>query len=172
MVPKCLTYSWSYDWICHWQCCLSIRRYSTNFRAKHWRKFDLCYSIHSGLLHRKCVEFLFCQTTLFNLFENSRRLGKRKKNEIEQMASCGLMVRTLIKSFFLNIWHLILFAQRSLVIVYGTIQVLRQQRSGWVGSKNGNFCWFTVLPIYSDVGGWVGLKKPKTCLRNTWMVPK
>ena len=96
IVPKCLTYSWSNDWICYWQCCLSIRRYSTNFRAKHWRKFDLCYSIHSGLLHRKCVELLFCQTTLFNLLENSRRLGKRKKNEIEQMASCGLMVRTTI----------------------------------------------------------------------------
>ena len=28
---------------------------------------------------------------------------------------------------------------------YGTIQVLRQQRGGWVGSENGNFCWFTVL---------------------------
>jgi hypothetical protein len=23
---------------------------------------------------------------------------------------------------------------------YGTIQVLRQQRGGWVGSENGNFC--------------------------------
>ena len=27
----------------------------------------------------------------------------------------------------------------------GTIQVLRQQRGGWVWSENGNFCWFTVL---------------------------
>ena len=107
MVPKCLTYSWSNDWICYWQCCLSIRRYSTNFRAKHWRKFDLCYSIHSGLLYRKCVEFLFCQTTLFNLLENSRRLGKRKKNEIEQMASCGLMVRILQHFFSFELFEII-----------------------------------------------------------------
>ena len=27
----------------------------------------------------------------------------------------------------------------------GTIQVLPRQRGGWVGSENGNFCWFTVL---------------------------
>ena len=25
--------------------------------------------------------------------------------------------------------------------------------------------------IYADIGGWVGLKKQKTCWRNTWMVP-
>ena len=27
----------------------------------------------------------------------------------------------------------------------GTIQVLRHQRGGWVGSENGNLWWFTVL---------------------------
>ena len=27
----------------------------------------------------------------------------------------------------------------------GTIQVLRHQRGGWVGSENGNFWWLTVL---------------------------
>ena len=54
---------------------------------------------------------------------------------------------------------------------YGTIQVLRQQRGGWVGSENGNFCWFTVHTIYAKVSRWMGLKKPKTCWRNTWMVP-
>ena len=31
----------------------------------------------------------------------------------------------------------------------GTIQLLRQQRGGWVVSENGNFCWHR----------WVGLKK-------------
>ena len=35
-----------------------------------------------------------------------------------------------------------------------TIQVLRQQRSGWVESENGNFCWFTVLFMLTYVGGW------------------
>ena len=44
----------------------------------------------------------------------------------------------------------------------GTIQVLRQQRGGWVGSENGNFL-LIYSTIYADVGGWVGLKKPKTC---------
>ena len=39
-----------------------------------------------------------------------------------------------------------------------------------LGSENGIFCWF-YNTIYADVGGWVGLKKPKTCWRNTWMVP-
>ena len=49
----------------------------------------------------------------------------------------------------------------------GTIQVLRQQRSGWMGSENGNFFWFTVLFMLC-VGG---PKKTITCWRNTWMVP-
>ena len=32
----------------------------------------------------------------------------------------------------------------------------------WVGSENGNFR-LIYSTIYADVGGWVGLKKPKTC---------
>ena len=32
-----------------------------------------------------------------------------------------------------------------LTICWGSIQVLRHQRGGWVGSENGNFWWFTVL---------------------------
>ena len=44
----------------------------------------------------------------------------------------------------------------------GTIQVLRQQRSGWMGTENGNFL-LICNTIYADIGGWVVLKKPKTC---------
>ena len=36
----------------------------------------------------------------------------------------------------------------------GAIQVLRQQRGGWVGSENGKFCCFTVLFMLTSVGGW------------------
>ena len=42
----------------------------------------------------------------------------------------------------------------------------------WVGVVRK---WQSLLiynTIYADVGRWVGLKKPKTCWRNTWMVPK
>ena len=49
-----------------------------------------------------------------------------------------------------------------------TIQVLRQQRGGWVGSENGTF---TDLQYYLCWRRWVGLEKPKTCWRNTWTVP-
>ena len=31
------------------------------------------------------------------------------------------------------------------MLIIGSIQVLRHQRGGWVGSENGNFWWFTVL---------------------------
>ena len=43
-------------------------------------------------------------------------------------------------------------ATMSKIFLLGTIQVLRQQRSGWVGSENGNLIYNT---IYADVGGWV-----------------
>ena len=49
-----------------------------------------------------------------------------------------------------------------LKICLGTIHVLRQQRGGWVGSENADLQY-----IYADVGEWLGLKKPKTCRRNT-----
>ena len=49
---------------------------------------------------------------------------------------------------------------------FGTIQVLRQQKGGWVGSENGNFCWFTVLFMLK----WVGLKNAKNMLE--WSVGK
>ena len=42
----------------------------------------------------------------------------------------------------------------------GTIQVLPQQRGGWMGSEDGNFL-LIYSTIYADVGGWVGLKKQK-----------
>ncbi len=49
---------------------------------------------------------------------------------------------------------------KSFCIFIGGIQVLCQQRGGW-GQK------MAILLIYStinaDVGGWVGLKKPKSC---------
>ena len=35
----------------------------------------------------------------------------------------------------------------------GTIQILRNHWTGWVGSKNGHFCLLSVNR------GWVGLKK-------------
>ena len=38
------------------------------------------------------------------------------------------------------------------------------------GQKMAISCSF-YSNVYADVGGWVGLKKPKTCRRNTWMVP-
>ena len=55
-------------------------------------------------------------------------------------------------------------------LYYGTIQVLRQQRGGWVGSEKWQFL-LIYSTIYADIGEWVGLKKPETCWRNTWMVP-
>ena len=47
----------------------------------------------------------------------------------------------------------------------GNIQVLRQQRGGFVGSENGNFL-LIYSTIYADVGRWA--KKAKNML--TWMV--
>ena len=44
-----------------------------------------------------------------------------------------------------------------------TFQVLRQQRSGWVGSEKLQFV-LIFNTIYADVGGWVGPKKTKNML--------
>ena len=40
-----------------------------------------------------------------------------------------------------------------------TIQVLRHQRGGWVGSENGKMLYSTAN---HQRGGWVGLRKSKT----------
>ena len=54
-----------------------------------------------------------------------------------------------------------------LVLMKTTILSLRDHSNitsakRWVGSENGNFL-LIYSTIYADVGGWVGLKKPKTC---------
>ena len=41
----------------------------------------------------------------------------------------------------------------------------------WVGGVRKWQFLLIYLTIYADVSGWVGLKKPKTCWRNTWMIP-
>ena len=40
----------------------------------------------------------------------------------------------------------------------------------WVGGVRKWQCLLICSTICADVGGWVGLKKPKTCWRNNWMV--
>ena len=40
----------------------------------------------------------------------------------------------------------------------GTIQILRNHWTGWVGSENGHFC---LLPVHRE---WVGQKKSKNLL--------
>ena len=42
---------------------------------------------------------------------------------------------------------------KKIKITLGTIQVLPQQKGGWVGSESGNFCRFTVLFMLTSVGG-------------------
>ena len=42
----------------------------------------------------------------------------------------------------------------------------------WVGGFRKWHFLLIYTTIYADVSGWVGLKKPKTCWSNTWMVPK
>ena len=41
----------------------------------------------------------------------------------------------------------------------------------WVGGVRKWQLLLIYSTIYADVVGWVGLKKPKICWRNTWMVP-
>ena len=41
----------------------------------------------------------------------------------------------------------------------------------WVGRVRKWQFLLIYSTIYADVGGWVGLKKPKTYWHNTWMVP-
>ena len=41
----------------------------------------------------------------------------------------------------------------------------------WVGGVKKWQVLLIYSTIYADVGGWVGIKKPKTYWRNTWMVP-
>ena len=45
------------------------------------------------------------------------------------------------------------------------------KKVGGLGQKMAIFAIYYYFTIYADVGGWAGLKKPKTCWRNTWMVP-
>ena len=45
-------------------------------------------------------------------------------------------------------------AASTLPLYLETIQVLRHQRGGWVGSEKGNSCRFTVLQIIKELGGW------------------
>ena len=51
---------------------------------------------------------------------------------------------------------------------FGTIPLLRQQKTGWVGSENDNFCRRSVLYLFLH-SGWVK-KSPTRCWRNG-MVP-
>ena len=48
------------------------------------------------------------------------------------------------------------FAPSSYII--GNIHILRQQRTGWVGSENVNFHWCSVLAVFM-LTLWVGQKK-------------
>ena len=41
----------------------------------------------------------------------------------------------------------------------------------WVGGVRKWQFLLIYSTIYADVGGWEGLKKPKTCWSTTWMVP-
>ena len=45
----------------------------------------------------------------------------------------------------------------------GTIHILRQHQTGWVGSENGNFFLLSVHEIACLLHGLMGQKCPKTC---------
>ena len=47
---------------------------------------------------------------------------------------------------------------------------IRDHSKRWVGGVRKCQSLLIYSTIHADVGGWVGLKKPKTCWRNTWMV--
>ena len=63
------------------------------------------------------------------------------------------------------------------LIIFDHFQIRKFIRDHSMSAKKlvgGVRRWLFLLiysTIYADIGGWVDLKKPKTCLRNTWMVP-
>ena len=70
-------------------------------------------------------------------------------------------------SFFMKLKLLFLMSPR-LVRDHSSITSAKR----WVGGVRKWHFLLIYSTIYADLGGWVGLKKTKTCGRNTWMVPK
>ena len=57
-------------------------------------------------------------------------------------------------------------------LVFLLSKILYKQCEGGCGSQKKTCLRNTwMFPIYTDVGGWMGLKKPKTCWSNFWMAP-
>ena len=54
---------------------------------------------------------------------------------------------------------------------YGTIHILRQQSTGWLGLADCQFCWRSVLYLcwFNTLSGWVR-KSPQLCWRYIWMM--
>ena len=109
----------------------------------------LLFSILSFLLNY-CIEYFFvrllywmlsfCHLYILQIMEITFAENRLHICEILHIREKPIW-RTKIENPVIQKFHILFSIDNSI----WAIQVWRQRRGEWVGSENGNFCWFTVL---------------------------